>query len=80
MAISPDPERRASEITLEESELARLRIIEAAVTFDAIEDGDPEVDWREGFGQLRDAAKALGNVNWTTSESAEHSHLLAWSL
>ncbi len=33
------------------------------MVFDAIEDGDEEVDWREGFGLLRDAAQALGVLN-----------------
>ena len=50
-------------ITLDEIETARSKLIGAALVFDAIEDGDEEVDWREGFELLRDAAQALGNLN-----------------
>jgi hypothetical protein len=42
---------------------ARTKVVAAALIFDAIEDGDGVVDWREGFGLLRDAAQALGNLN-----------------
>ena len=61
--ISGEPERRTSGITLDEIDTARGKLIEAALVFDAIEDGDKEVDWREGFELLRDAAQALGVLN-----------------
>ena len=60
---SPVPERKTSAITLDEIETARRKLIEAALVFDAIEDGDEEVDWREGFELLRDTAQALGILN-----------------
>ena len=59
----PEPERKAASVTLDEIELARSKVVDAALIFDAIEDGDEEVDWREGFGLLREAAQALGNLN-----------------
>ena len=61
--LSPVPERKPSAITLDEITTARRKLIEAALVFDAIEDGDDEVDWREGFELLRDAAQALGVLN-----------------
>ena len=62
-ATSGVPERKTSSVTLDEIELARTKVVAAALIFDAIEDGDGVVDWREGFGLLRDAAQALGNLN-----------------
>ena len=55
----PEPERKSSAITIDEIETARRKLIEAALVFDAIEDGSDEVDWREGFGLLRDAAGSV---------------------
>ena len=57
------PERKSSTVTLEEIETARQKLIGAALVFDAIEYGDEEVDWREGFRLLRDTAQALGVLN-----------------
>ncbi len=62
-ATSGVPERKSSTVTIDEIESARKKLVEAALVFDAIEDGDEEVNWREGFGLLRDAAQALGNLN-----------------
>ena len=61
-AYGPGPERRASEISQSEIELARAAIAEAAVEFDGIEDGESG-DWRRGFEALREAAKHLGNLD-----------------
>lgn len=61
-ATRPKPERRASQVTLDEIELARYKLAEAALIFDGIEDGEDE-DWRQAFELLRVAARALGNVN-----------------
>ena len=57
------PERKSSAVTIDEIETARHKLIEVALAFDAIKDGDEEVDWREGFALLRDAAEALGVLN-----------------
>ena len=62
-ATSGVPERKSSTVTIDEIESARKKLVEAALVFDAIEDGDAEVDWREGFALLRDAAHALGVLN-----------------
>ena len=61
--LSPIPERRASQITLDEIELGRRKLVQAALVFDAIEDGDEEADWRNAFELLRAAARALGNLS-----------------
>ena len=47
-------------VTADDVTNARLWLVQAATEFDAIEDGEPEADWREAFGRLREAAKALG--------------------
>ena len=62
-ATSGVPERKSSTVTIDEIETARHTLVKAALVFDAIEDGDEEVDWREGFALLRDAARALGVLN-----------------
>lgn len=54
------PTKKTTAVTVDDIERARQGIVHAAIEFDAIEEGEPEADWRTAVDFLYVAAEALG--------------------